>query len=100
MQPPRDPVLLSLLPEFLTHWEALLTDAEWERLRASGDPAGLHRLGHTVRGSFAQFGMQDGADIGTALMECASKGEWGRARMLFGALRAGMAEVRLAVAVP
>jgi hypothetical protein len=97
---PLDPDIRALLPEFIEHWERQLSTGWWARLRAAGDAGELRRLGHTVKGSFAQFGMIECAAFGPALMDCAATGEWARADAIVGDLRSRLSALRAEATPP
>ncbi|MFN7143887.1 MAG: Hpt domain-containing protein, partial [Myxococcota bacterium] len=73
-------------------------DEEGERLLRARDVDGLHRFGHTAKGSFLQFGYPEGGAIGEALLRCARDGDWEGAASEVAALRRLLTDVREALA--
>lgn len=74
-QGPQDPILQELLPEFLDSWTNDLTTT-WAGIRDRADAQELYRFGHTIKGSFIQFGFRDLAAAGREIMEDANAGAW------------------------
>lgn len=93
-----DPTVRELLPFFCDDWEQKLDVDWWPRVRTTRSVDGLRHLGHTVLGSFAQFGVPEGAPLGRALMACAAEGDWAAAEGHVDALRGLVGEVRRALA--
>lgn len=79
MQMPTDPFILELLPEFLETW---IQDVEIQlpELLHKRDEQGLYRFGHTIKGSCAQFGLDDLSLMGIELMGYAKNADWGKAQ--------------------
>jgi hypothetical protein len=98
MQLPDDQMIVSLLPVFCDEWDKDLGDRGWEQARARLDLHALHQLGHTVAGSFTQFGFAFGAEAGKALMGAAKTGDWEAADRTVAALRALLDAIRAALA--
>ncbi len=98
MRLPDDPIVVSLLPVFCDEWDKDLGERGWERARAGLDLRALHLLGHTVAGSFTQFGFAFGAEAGQALMASSRTGDWEAADRTVVALRALLAAIRAALA--
>ena len=73
---PDDPHIRELLPGFCEDWREALAESTWPRLLARRDRGGLHHLGHTVKGSFGQFGLPDGAAHGDLLIASARADDW------------------------
>lgn len=84
-QGPQDPILLELLPEFLDSWANDLTKT-WAEIRERADIQELYRFGHTIKGSFIQFGFRDLAAAGREIMEDANAGAWNDAHARVAAL--------------
>jgi hypothetical protein len=72
---PTDPVLADLLPEFAEQWLHDLT-VTWSSLHQAQDSEGLRRFGHTIKGSFLQFGFRDLSVIGSEIMRLAEMNDW------------------------
>ena len=94
---PESPTLLELLPMFVDHWEQEVAVA-WPRMAAARDADALRRLGHTAKGSFAQFELHAGAEAGEALLVAAGTADWARAEAVLDGLRAYLADLRGALA--
>mgnify|MGYP001627148029 CR=1 FL=1 len=75
---PKDPVLLELLPEFIEAWESDFA-VQWIDIVSRGNLEELHRFGHTIKGSFLQFGFRSLSACGRAIMEAANAGDWNAA---------------------
>lgn len=72
---PTDPVLVEFLPEFVEQWLVDLHepfDAMFERHNVEE----LNRLGHTIKGSFLQFGFKDLSLLGKEIMHEAQAENW------------------------
>lgn len=78
---PTDPVLADLLPLFTQQWLSDLHDVH-SLFVTKSDPEALYRLGHTIKGSFAQFGFTHLAPLGKDIMECSKSGDWEGAQVL------------------
>jgi len=72
---PRDPILVDLLPDFLDAWEHDLSTG-WAQIRTREDLVELKRFGHTIKGSFIQFGFRDLAQAGREIMNGAENNNW------------------------
>lgn len=90
--------MLELLPIFCDDWEHKLDVEWWPRVRGTQSLEGLRHLGHTVAGSFAQFGVVGGAELGHALMACAREKDWTAAERHTESLRDIVRQVRHALA--
>lgn len=86
---PTNPILVDLLPDFASQWLHDLT-VTWSSLRESNDLEGLRRLGHTIKGSFMQFGFNDLAIVGKEIMVCAENDDWEGASQRVNGLRTAM----------
>jgi len=75
---PTDPVLADLVPEFLEQWAKDLT-VTFGEIKSAGNTEDLRRLGHTIKGSFLQFGFRDLSPVGRQIMEDAEHGDWATA---------------------
>jgi len=72
---PTDPVLVEFLPEFVEQWlldlgEPFITMLERHNVEE------LNRLGHTIKGSFLQFGFKDLSVLGKEIMVDAQAEDW------------------------
>lgn len=72
---PQDPILREFYPEFLDRWISDL-EHEWPAIRLRADQQELYRFGHTIRGSFLQFGLRDLSDVGKQIMRLSDPPEW------------------------
>ena len=72
---PTDPVLADLVPEFLEQWERDLT-VTFSGIQERQDVEELRRFGHTIKGSFLQFGFRDLAGVGKEIMIDAENEDW------------------------
>lgn len=75
MQLPDDPILLELLPEFIDDWLQQL-DEKYAVLANAQDAHEMYRLGHTLKGSCLQFGLDDIATMGIEIMGWTKTAEW------------------------
>ena len=75
---PTDPVLEDLIPEFIEQWQKDLT-VTWTDIKDRGDLEEFKRFGHTIKGSFLQFGFRDLATVGKQIMEDAEDSDWDEA---------------------
>lgn len=82
---PRDPILAEMLPEFLDSWKKDLTHV-WTDIQSRADSTELYRLGHTIKGSFIQFGFGNLAQAGRDVMADAESSNWDSARTHIEAL--------------
>lgn len=72
MKLPDDPVIQELIEEFVDSW--LVDINEFSRLVEEENADDLYRMGHTIKGSCFQFGLDDIAQLGIELMEhCKTK---------------------------
>lgn len=75
MQMPTDPFILELLPEFLGTWIEDV-NIQLPELIHKRDAQGVYRLGHTIKGSCAQFGLDEISTTGIELMGYAKNEDW------------------------
>lgn len=76
-----DPYVLELLPEFVDTWlEDIST--QLNVLIESNNSDELYRMGHTLKGSCLQFGLDSIASIGIELMGYAREKKWEQAKLL------------------
>ncbi len=81
MKLPDDPIILELLPEFVDDWLQQI-DERYTALIDNRSTNDLYRLGHTLKGSCFQFGLDEIARQGIALMDHAKEGRWEEAAAL------------------
>ncbi len=76
-----DPYVLELLPEFVDTW---LDDISTQMsvLIESNNGDDLYRMGHTLKGSCLQFGLEKIAALGIELMGYAKERKWEAAKLL------------------
>lgn len=72
---PTDPVLVEFLPEFVEQWIAEL-DKPFDEMLERHNVEELNRLGHTIKGSFLQFGFRDLSALGKEIMLDAQAENW------------------------
>lgn len=75
---PTDPILLDLIPEFTSQWLKDLT-VTWDEIKARADIEEFKRFGHTIKGSFLQFGFRDLSAVGKEIMSDSEKEDWDEA---------------------
>ncbi len=90
---PTDPVLADLLPDFARLWLRDL-DGAVERCRMDNDAESLHRLGHTIKGSFLQFGFTELSAVGVQIMNAALAKDWEGAQAHVTALRSVLEQLQ------
>ncbi len=74
-QLPADPVLADLIPEFVRQWMHDF-NVTWNEIKSSGNIEDFRRFGHTVKGSFLQFGFKGLSGVGIEIMNDSAKGDW------------------------
>lgn len=72
---PSDPVLVEFLPEFVEQWVVDL-DKPFDQMLDRHNVEELNRLGHTIKGSFLQFGFKDLSALGKEIMVAAQAEDW------------------------
>lgn len=75
---PTDPILLDLIPEFVSQWMRDFT-VTWPEIKGRGDTEEFKRFGHTIKGSFLQFGFRDLSAVGKQIMTDAEDSDWDEA---------------------
>ena len=93
MKIPDDPFIQELLPEFVDTWLQDI-DEQYSKYVDAKNTDDLYRLAHTLKGSCFQFGLDDIANMGIALMQLAKDKDWGRAAKLKDPIKNGFAEVK------
>lgn len=91
---PADPVLREFYPEFVERWLADLRTT-WPGIVERGDAEELYRFGHTIKGSFLQFGLKELAGIGIEIMQASKDNDWTSAEFLVEGLEKIMTELHL-----
>ena len=93
MKLPEDPVILELLPEFVDTWISDIA-SQFKDIMDSKNSDELYRMGHTLKGSCFQFGLDDIAQMGIQLMGHARNQEWEKAIELEVEIRATFDSVK------
>jgi HPt (histidine-containing phosphotransfer) domain-containing protein len=93
---PNDPIILELLPEFIDDWIAQL-DRDFPSIIERKSEQELYRLGHTLKGSCLQFGLQEPAQLGIQLMGLSKEQKWDEANALFPPIRAMFTDAQVAL---
>ena len=75
---PTDPILQDLIPEFIEQWMTDLT-VNWAGVKDRGDQEEFRRFGHTIKGSFLQFGFRDISAVGREIMNDSEGLDWDEA---------------------
>lgn len=75
MKLPDDPIILELLPEFIETWIGEL-NGQFITLVRNRSENEMYRMGHTIKGSCAQFGLEEISAMGIELMGYARAQEW------------------------
>lgn len=94
--PEHGSVLADLFPEFVQAWITDI-DQHLQMFAVSHDTEALYRLGHTIKGSFQQFGLEDHASIGRAIMDFATSNIWDDAIAWLEALRTMLCSLQAAI---
>lgn len=76
-----DPYILELLPEFVDTWLEDIS-SQMNVLIQSNNSDDLYRMGHTLKGSCLQFGLDSIASLGIELMGYAREKKWDQAKLL------------------
>jgi chemotaxis protein histidine kinase CheA len=63
------------MPEFIAQWTKDLT-VTWAEIKDRGDIEEFRRFGHTIKGSFLQFGFRELSPIGREIMDDAEQLDW------------------------
>ncbi|MBK9248133.1 MAG: Hpt domain-containing protein [Ignavibacteria bacterium] len=93
MKLPNDPIILEMLPEFIDTWLDDLTTL-FPALVAAKNSQDLYRMGHTIKGSCAQFGLDEVSLLGIELMTYAKAEQWDKAMALRTKIQAAILEVK------
>lgn len=76
-----DPYIIELLPEFVDSWLEDIS-SQMAFLIENNNSDDLYRMGHTLKGSCLQFGLESVASLGIELMGCAREKKWEEAKLL------------------
>lgn len=90
---PTDPVLADLVPEFIEQWLNDLT-VNWQDLRQRGDIDDFRRFGHTIKGSFLQFGFKELSGVGKEIMHDADNEDWDAAELRINGIIRVLSELK------
>jgi len=90
---PEDPFVRELLPEFVDTWIQDI-NSQFDDLIKNQNSDELYRLGHTVKGSCLQFGLDDIAAFGIELMGYAKANDWQKAEPMKSILLNAFQEIR------
>ena len=93
MKLPDDPIILEILPEFIDQWLDDLTNL-FPKLVETKNSQDLYRMGHTIKGSCAQFGLEDVSVMGIELMSYAKAEQWDKSMALRTKIHAAILEVK------
>jgi HPt (histidine-containing phosphotransfer) domain-containing protein len=93
---PDDPIILELLPEFVDDWIIQL-DRDFHSILERKSEQELYRLGHTLKGSCLQFGLQEPAQLGIQLMGLSKEQKWDEAATLFEPIRAMFTDAQVVI---
>lgn len=86
MKFPEDPFIRELLPEFVDDWLNNLQEIFLPALE-SRNADDLYRVGHTLKGSCFQFGLDEVAGLGITLMEYSKAQDWEKASSLYAEVK-------------
>lgn len=75
MKLPEDPFVRELLPEFVDTWIIDIAE-QFQPLLQAKNADDMYRLGHTIKGSCYQFGLDDIAVLGIELMGYCKANDW------------------------
>jgi hypothetical protein len=93
---PEDPFIRELLPEFIDTW---IEDLEHQFAPAieNRNSQDLYRLGHTLKGSCFQFGLDQIANMGIELMGYAKEENWDLALILVPKIKSEFSTVKIEI---
>ena len=90
---PTDPVLADLVPEFIAQWLNDLT-VNWQDIQKRGDLDDFRRFGHTIKGSFLQFGFKELSAVGKEIMTDAEAEDWDSAELRIAGIKRVLNELQ------
>lgn len=93
MKLPEDPFVLELLPEFVDTWMVDL-GSQFKAAYADKNSDELYRIGHTLKGSCFQFGLDEIANLGIQLMGLAKESKWDQAVELVNNIQTVFTDVK------
>ena len=93
MKLPEDAFIRELIPEFVDDWLNNL-NGEYSDILAEKDADSLYRVGHTLKGSCLQFGLDEIAQLGIRLMGHSKAGEWDEAEALMKEIQTSFEECK------
>ena len=93
MKLPEDPFVLELLPEFVDTWIIDL-DTQFSAAYKEKNADELYRIGHTLKGSCFQFGLDEIAKLGIELMGYAKSVDWNSSVTLVKKINGVFADVK------
>lgn len=93
MKLPNDPFILELLPEFIDDWLSQI-DANYSPLVETKNEGELYRLGHTLKGSCYQFGLDNIAEMGIELMGYCREQNFDKVATLKDPIRKGFVDMK------
>lgn len=75
MKLPEDPMIRELFPEFIETW---LVDISEQFMPAynSKNTQDIYRIGHTIKGTCLQFGVDEVAQLGISMMAASKEEDW------------------------
>lgn len=87
------PVMVELLPEFAEAWIRDFSTT-WPTIVKTADVEEFHRFGHTIKGSFLQFGFPELSKVGGSIMKDSEAGDWATASKRISGLLDTMLELK------
>lgn len=96
MQLPEDDILRELFPEFVDSWLFDIRTVLPQLVREK-NATDLRRLGHTLKGSAAQFGAMDLRELGIELMGYADKDEFEKISEVAQRIEKRLLEIKLII---
>jgi HPt (histidine-containing phosphotransfer) domain-containing protein len=90
---PTDEIILELLPEFIEDWLRQL-ESDFHPILERKNELELYRLGHTLKGSCLQFGLEEPAQLGIKLMALSKEHKWDEAQALYEPIHTMFVEAR------
>lgn len=75
MKLPEDPMIRELFPEFIETWLADIDEQFLPAYNAKSTDE-VYRIGHTLKGTCLQFGIDDVAQLGIEMMAASKEENW------------------------
>ena len=66
----------------------------WPEIKASGNLEDFRRFGHTIKGSFLQFGFSALSKVGREMMDDAERADWNAAEIKISGLIVALNEIK------